>query len=117
MQAARAFYPSLVLFFYRPSLWLCKASSAAKTQKRIYRICYKTLTTPGREVLPPGNQTQSEDEWKGSCQWRRSCRAVSLAKGPTLLLEELEGPSDVIYLQLFLFLMGKGSPGGNSHLT
>lgn len=42
---------------------------------------------------------------------------MSLAKGPTLLLEELEGPSDVIYLQLFLFLMGKGSPGGDPHLT
>lgn len=40
---------------------------------------------------------------------------LSLAKGPTLVLEGL-GPLDVIHFELFLFLMGKGSPGGNLHL-
>lgn len=48
---------------------------------------------------------------------RRGVAELSLAKGPTPFLEELEGPLDVIYFQFFLFLMGKGSPGGDPHLT
>lgn len=54
---------------------------------------------------------------KGRLPVEEELRSWVTGQGSHATPEELEGSSDVIYLQLFLFLMGKGSPGGDPHLT